>query len=312
MPELPEVETTVRDLDKLIVGKTITGVWTSYNSPYHYGKNQIKDPAYFRKFKTAIINKKIINVTRRAKNVLIHLENNKTILIHMKMTGHLLYGEYLKKTPKQIQKDNVEWVPKLKTGPLTDKFNGWLRLVFTLSNNSQKAKHLALSDLRKFAKVTLINTDDLENSPEISHIGPEILNNFTAVDFIKRIQKYPKKTIKQTLLDQTVIAGIGNIYSDESLWLAKIHPAKLVKQLNEEKLKILFKEIKKVLKKSINLRGDSMSDYRTPYGTKGGFQNKHNVYQRKNQNCNLRGCSGIIERIVVAGRGTHFCSKCQK
>jgi len=304
MPELPEVETTVRDLEKMTVGLKITDAWSGYDSEYHYGKSHIKDPKYFAKFKKNIVGKKIIGTSRRAKNVLIHLEDNLTILVHMKMTGHLLYGPY---KIRQLADKDI-WEPQTKNGPLNDKFNGWIRLAFSLSNK----KHLVLSDLRKFAKVTLLPTDNLEHSDDIAHIGPEILENFTATDFIKRIRKYPQRNIKATLLDQTVVAGIGNIYSDESLWLAKIHPATLVHKLDDEKLKILFREAKKVLKKGIDFRGDSMSDYRTPSGEKGNFQNEHNVYQRAKKSCKRKGCKGIIERIVVATRGTHICPVCQK
>ena len=285
----------MRDLEKLVVGKTIIDVWSSYKSPHYIGKNQIKDPKYFNKFKKEVIGQKIVGTSRKGKNVLVHLKN-KTILVHMKMTGHLLYGKY-----EQTGGPTSPWIPKSKNknNPLNDRFNGWIRLVFSLSNKH----HLVLSDLRKFAKITL--EDDTEK------LGPDPFN-IKVSEFIKKIQKHSKKPIKQVLLDQSVIAGVGNIYSDESLFLAKIHPSTLVDRLSEKKLKTLFLDLKKVLKKGITLRGDSMSDYRTPYGTKGEFQNKHNVYQRKGSPCTIKNCTGIIKRIVVATRGTHFCPKCQK
>jgi formamidopyrimidine-DNA glycosylase len=290
MPELPEVHTTATELNKLLKNKKIVNVWTSYKSSYY--KDQIKNPKYFQKFNKEILNSKIISVTRRAKNILINLDNNKTILIHMKMTGHLLYGSY------KFNKN--EWKPNQK-GPLNDKMNGWIRLVFTLNNN----KHLALSDLRKFAKVTLEN--------ETEHLGPEPLEeSFKFSNFKYQIYKKLNSKIKMVLLDQAIIAGIGNIYSDESLWMSQIHPEALVKNLNDTQIRNLLKNIKEVLQKGIKFSGDSMSDYRRPDGTPGNFQKHHCVYQRKNQPCKRRCCKGKISRIVVGGRGTHYCPECQK
>jgi formamidopyrimidine-DNA glycosylase len=290
MPELPEVHTTVTDLNKVIKGNKITAIWTNYKSSYY--QNQIKNPAYFKKFKKEVVGAKITNVKRRAKNILINLDNEKTILIHMKMTGHLLYGKF--------KKEKNEWVPNQK-GPLNDKMNGWIRMVFSFSNG----KHLALSDMRKFAKVTLEN--------DLDHLGPEPLDkSFTFDVFKKQINKKPNGKIKTVLLNQELISGIGNIYSDESLWLAKIEPETLVKMLSDEQIKVLHKNIKEVLKKGIKLSGDSMSDYRRPNGEPGNFQKHHRVYQRKNLDCFRKTCKGKIQRKVVNGRGTHFCPKCQK
>jgi len=316
VPELPEVETTANDLNELIVGKKISDVWSGYDSPYYYDKPQIKDPKFFKKFKKIIIGTKVISVSRRAKNVLINLSNNKTILIHMKMTGHILYGKY------EYSKKNKEWTPKEKSGPLNDPFNAWLRFVIEFSNG----KHLALSDMRKFAKVTLLDTASLNESEDLKKVGPEIFEkNFNFKVFKERLEKKPNGNIKTVLMDQEIVAGIGNIYSDEALWLTKIHPETKVKNLinknkkSETELKELFKNIKLVLKKGINFKGDSMQDYRRPSGESGSFQKHHAVYQRKKEDCkrNMKTkdkarCKGKIERIVVNGRSSHFCPVCQK
>lgn len=300
MPELPEVETTARELGKLVSGLKITDVWTSYNSPYYHGKNQIKNPAFFRKFKKEVIGKKIVGTSRRAKNVLIHLEGNQTILIHMKMTGHILYGRYAFK--------KKEWVAD-EEGPLKDPFNGWIRLAFSLSNK----KHFVLSDMRKFAKITLLKTDELRESEDLKNLGPEPLEkSFTSKIFSERISMKPNGKIKTVLMDQSLLSGVGNIYSDEALWLAKMHPETIVRNISSQNMKNLFKHVIDVLKSGINFGGDSMSDYRTPSGEKGQFQEHHNVYQRKGADCKRKSCEGIIERIVVGGRGTHFCRTCQK
>ena len=133
MPELPEVHTTATGLNKEIGGLKITEVWTDYNSTFHAGKNNIKNPAFFRRFKKEILGAKVDHVGRRGKNVLIHLDNNKTILVHMKMTGHIMYGDYNREDP----------------------FNGFIHFIVTFSNK----KTMELSDMRKFAKVTLVETE---------------------------------------------------------------------------------------------------------------------------------------------------------
>lgn len=300
MPELPEVHTTATDLDKMLKGKKILDIWTNYNSPYYKTKSQIKNPRYFKLFKKEVVGERVKSVERIAKNVLIHLTNNKTILVHMKMTGHLLYGKY-----KKVKGD---WVPK-EEGPLKDKWNGWIRLVFTLDNN----KHLVLSDLRKFAKVTLLETSTLHTSEDLKNLGPDPLDrSFNIKKFSKQLDKKPNGKIKTVLMDQTLIAGIGNIYSDEALWLSKIHPETVVRKIDQEKRKELLREIKKILRKGISFKGDSMSDYRRPSGEPGAFQHHHRVYQRKKLPCLRRGCKGEIARKVVGGRSAHYCNKCQR
>lgn len=304
MPELPEVHTTATDLDKLLKGKKIVDIWNSYNSPYYKGKPQIKNPVYFKLFKKEVVGEKVLSVSRVAKNVLINLSGDKTILVHMKMTGHLLYGEFeMKGTGK-----NSEWKAK-GDGPLTDKWNGWIRAVFILDNK----KHLALSDLRKFAKVTLLQTSLLHQSTDLKDIGPDPTTAiFNLKKFSEQIDKKPNGKIKTVLMDQSLIAGIGNIYSDEALWMSKIDPETLVSKVNSEKRKELLKNIKLVLKKGIDFKGDSMSDYRRPNGEPGNFQNHHSVYQRKNLPCKRGTCKGTIKRKVVGGRGSHYCDTCQK
>lgn len=318
MPELPEVHTTATDLNKLLKGQSISDVWTSYNSPYYKGKPQIKNPKYFKLFKKEVVGEKVVSVNRVAKNVLINLTGDKTILVHMKMTGHLLYGDYEKK--------GKEWIAT-KEGPLTDKWNGWIRLVFTLSgtktgsgsatsrsaSSSSSKKHLVLSDLRKFAKVTLLQTSTLLESNDLGKIGPDPLDKiFDFKTFCRQINKKPNGKIKTVLMNQELIAGIGNIYSDESLWMSKIDPETIVSKISDAKRKELLKNIKIILKKGIDFKGDSMSDYRRPSGEPGDFQNHHSVYQRRGEDCKRRNCKGKIARKVIGGRSSHYCASCQK
>ena len=307
MPELPEVQTTVNGINATVKGLKITGVWTNYNSAHHAGKDNIKDPAFFESFKKLVIGTKIKESTRRAKNVLIHLSNDHTIIVHMKMTGHALYGKY--KLGWNEEKQKEEWVAA-EAGPLRDdSFNRHIRLVFTLSDG----KHLALSDLRRFAKVTIAKTDELDISEHLSTSGPEPLNDsFDLSSFKARLAKKPNGPIKIVLMNHEVVAGIGNIYSDEILWRAGIHPLEKVKDISSPKAALIFKAMKEILRKGIDFGGDSMSDYRNINGEAGEFQNKHNAYRKTGKKCTKPGCAGVITRIKVGGRSGHFCNVHQK
>lgn len=283
MPELPEVQTTVNGLNRFVKGLTIKDVWTDYYSEFHLGKPNIKDRKYFKKFRIAVVGAKILGATRRAKNILIGLDNGKTILVHMKLTGYLFYGDCQQK----------------------EKF---VHIVWKLSNG----KCLALSDLRKFAKVTLVDTDKLKIDSDLKNLGPEPLEkNFTWQKFKERLLKKPKMKIKQALMDQTIIAGIGNIYSDEMLWRASIHPLQKVAEIPQVKIKKMYTAMRKILQHSIKIGGDSESDYRNILGQRGNFQNETRAYGRDGENCSKPKCLGIIKRIKIAGRSAHFCPKHQ-
>jgi formamidopyrimidine-DNA glycosylase len=300
MPELPEVQTTVNGLNKHIIGLTIKDCWTNYGSSYFKGSLTIKDAGYFTKFKEEILGKKVVSVERRAKNILINLSGGITILVHMKMTGHLLFGSY--KFNSKNTKD--PWEPIEPEG-LKDPFNRHVRFII----NFNKGKSLALSDVRKFAKVTAISTEILHDSLHLNTIGPEPLKpEFTFDRFKARLELRPNGKIKQVLMDQSILAGIGNIYADESLWHAGIHPLEKVRDLPLTRLRQLYAAIRSTLSKGIDFGGDSMSDYRNVSGEKGKFQEKHHAYKKTGMKCDKPGCKGIITRISLGGRGTHFCS----
>ena len=164
MPELPEVETTVRGLNKNIKNQKITDVWTSYNSTFHKGKNNIKDKAYFPIFKKLVVGQKVKNVVRRGKNILIRLDNNHTIIAHMKMTGHFLYGKYI------FDEKNKTWCAT-ESKTLQNPFSRFIRLTFTLSSGN----NIAFSDMRKFAKVFIIKTTEEQTCFDLKNLGPEPL-----------------------------------------------------------------------------------------------------------------------------------------
>jgi formamidopyrimidine-DNA glycosylase len=300
MPELPEVQTTVNGLNRHIRDLKIVNVWTDYNSAFQKGKDSVKDPVYFKYFKKEVIGARVVSASRRAKNILIHTDKKSVILIHMKMTGHLMYGDYNR----------------------ADPFNRFIHLIFTFNNG----KTLELSDMRKFAKVTLIPEANLEKGPDqslhLSNIGPDPLDkSFTLAVFRGRLHRRPTGRIKNVLMDPSIIAGIGNIYSDEALWRAGINPEERVKDIFAQKdsdasLKKLYTASISVLKKGIDFGGDSMSDYRNIDGDRGRFQGEHQAYRKTGQTCSMRisgkRCKGIIMRKIVGGRSAHFCSVHQK
>lgn len=294
MPELPEVETTVNGLKTKVLKRTFVDVWTNW-------EKLIKKPKDFKVFKKQIKNKKIIKVWRRAKNIILDLSDNYSLLIHQKMTGHLLVGKW-------ELKNNI-WKPKEK-GPLNDPYNRFIHIIFFLDNGSM----IALSDLRKFAKIELWKTNELLNSKELKSLGPEPLDkNFTFGKFKEALNPPAggkKGKIKQVLMKPEIIAGIGNIYSSEALWRAKIHPERNVAKLSDSELKLLYQAIQKVLRIGIELGGDSFSDYRKVDGSKGNFDTKRKAYQREGQKC-FR-CKTLIKRIKVAGRSAFYCPLCQK
>jgi len=288
MPELPEVETIVLDLRKKVLLRTFIDVWTDW-------KKMIKRPNSFEEFRKAIIGKKILDIRRRGKNILIDLSQDKILLIHQKLTGHLLLGKW--------QFKNGNWQSLIKGFLSEDPMNRFLHLIFWLDDKRQ----LALSDLRKFAKVELWDNEELKK--ELSSFGPEPLEKDFTFEKFKECFKGKRGRIKQILMDQTVIAGIGNIYSDETLWQAKICPFKDVSKLTDEELKEIYQAMKEILAKAIKLGGESISDFRRISGERGHFDKERKVYRREGKPC--PSCGTKIKRTKLGGRSAHYCPNCQ-
>ena len=300
MPELPEVQTTVDGLRSKVLNRTFIDVWSDW-------KKLVKKPKDFEQFKKEIKGKKIKKIYRRAKNIVFDLSEGYSLLVHQKMTGHLLFGEW--------KEENNKWIPK-KDGPLSDPYNRFIHIIFFFNNN----KMMALSDARKFAKIELQKTDDLLNGKEFKNLGPEPLEKSFTFDKFKKALENKKAAkgeprqrrgrVKQIIMDPAVIAGIGNIYASEALWQAKIYPGKSVAKLNGKELKSLYQAIRKVLTLGVKLGGDSFSDYRRPDGTKGDFNTHRKVYKREGQKCSR--CKTEIKRIKFGGRSAFYCPYCQK
>lgn len=308
MPELPEVETTVRGLNETVKGLKIVDAWSSLPKKSHARKDEIKNLNFWNKFKREIIGKKILKAERRGKNILIHLATGQTMLIHMKMTGHLMYGKY---RPGK-NSDGLEghaWPWWADDQALQDPYNRFIRVLFKLNNRYS----LAFCDSRKFGKVTMFETHESANTRHLKDLGIDALDpQMTYAKFKAALMKRANGRIKNVLMDQTLIAGIGNIYSDEMLWESSVHPMEAVRNIPETKFKKMFTAMKPLLKRGINFGGDSTSDYRNIYGLPGKFQNKHHVYRKTDKPCARPGCKGVIMRRMVGGRSAHYCPAHQK
>jgi formamidopyrimidine-DNA glycosylase len=282
MPELPEVETTVLSLKQKVLKKTFVCTWA---------ENKEEDIP-------KLIGRKILDIRRFGKGIYIFLDDKNILFIHLRMTGHLLLGEW------ELIKDNINkkgcWQSKNKI--LQEKKNGFLRFVFFLDNKKQ----LALSDSRRFAKVSLLTPEEAEE--KIKKLGPDPLL-IKKEEFVN-LFKNKKTSIKPLLMDQNFLSGVGNIYAAEVLFKAKINPLRKANTLKKEEIEKIYKFLQSILKESIKLSGDSTSDYRLLTGEKGGYQKHHLVYDRKGLPC-FR-CKSRIERRVVGGRGTYYCPFCQK
>ena len=312
MPELPEVETLRRELALAVRGKTIKSAkvdWPKMVKPL--------TPAQFsQKFK----NQKIVAVKRRAKVLILELSSGNFLLIHLKLTGQLVYQK-IKKTPRLRSGQARKQENKLVFGghPLPLRFseaspqkggvvglpNKFTHIIFEFTDGTK----LYFNDLRKFGWARLV--DKFQVSKLLREFGVEPLSkDFTFDKFREILKKYPNRKIKQVLLDQSLIAGVGNIYADESCFCAKILPARVVKTLKEEEIKALFGCIPKILEFAIAKKGTSADDYVQLDGSQGKMLPYLKVYGRKGERC--KRCPGKVEKIKLNGRGTHFCRKCQK
>ena len=292
MPELPEVETIVRDLKKKILNLKIKDVWTD-------SEKMIKKPKQFNYFKKELKGRTIKGARRRGKNILIDISGDKVLLIHQKISGHLLYGKW--------RKEKQKWISEIQGSLINDYWNSFLHFIIFFNNNKQ----LALSDLRKFSKIELWDKEKLEKSEYLQFLGAEPLErSFTFKKFKESLSKRKRGKIKQILMDQKVIVGIGNIYANEILWKSKVNPFKDLNDLEEKDLKMIYQNIKIILKEAIRLKGSSVSDFRQISGEKGRFDNLLNVYRKEGEKCPV--CKNKIKRDKISQRSTFFCPKCQR
>lgn len=288
MPELPEVETTKNDLKAKVLGSTIVSVRTDVEKAF-------KEPP-FEVFKEKIAGETIINVRRRAKNLILILSDGKNLLIHLRMTGHVMVAD-----ARDI--NGFQWVERPSNPDLKDPQNRFIHFVFELDNG----KVIALCDLRKFAELRLVDKDRLEEL--FSDLGAEPMGDHFSFEDMQALLRKVRGPIKKVLLDQDKIAGIGNIYADEICFDAGINPLARTEKLTEDELRKIYNSTLKILGEAIDRRGTSIADFRDTNGRMGSYQTVRRVYKRKGEPC--VNCNTPIERIVVVQRGTHFCPHCQ-
>lgn len=276
MPELPEVQTIVNQLQQKIIDKKIKSIDIRL-AKMVFGLSA-------KKFIQTVVGNKIKSLDRRAKIIIINLSNNVSLLIHLKLSGQVIYQ------PKNLIK--------------IDKHS---HLIYHFTDGSL----LLHNDMRQFGWVKLIKTSELEKYFQTEKFGPEPLaKDFTLKKFKEILAVKKQQKIKPLLMDQKFMAGIGNIYAQEACFCAKVLPTRAVKTLAEQEIKDLYFCLIKILKKAIACHGSSVDDYLDAQGKKGDYVCYLKVYDRLSKKC-IR-CSGIIKKVVLAGRGTYYCDKCQK
>lgn len=286
MPELPEVETVRSGLSRLIVKKTIRSI--SHDTPKSF-PNPTSEVDEFA------VGARVVSVRRRAKVLMIDLESNYTFVIHLKMTGQLVF--------RGQQVFGAGHPSDSLVGKLPDKST---RAVVKFDDGS----HLYFNDQRKFGWMRLMPTISVPEIDFMKRVGPEPLEDaFTGEILFERLQRRKNTSIKAAILDQSVLAGVGNIYADESLWGARLHPATLVKNLTKSQVNLLASEIKYVLSLAIEKGGSTDRNYLDAEGKKGSYLTFARVFRREGQACPR--CGSVIEKTRVAGRGTHICPNCQ-
>lgn len=308
MPELPEVETVKRGLEVFLPGLIVADV--TFDTPKSF-PNSAQDVKQF------LIGAQVGEVTRRGKALIIALSTHYSLFIHLKMTGQLVYVSKQNKQgnlsahDSQLKTRDLSGELRFGAGHPNDSLIHALpdrttRVTISFTNGAD----LFFNDQRKFGWVKLLPTEALQHEDFIKKLGPEPLEDgFTNTEFIQRIRRRLGTSIKAALLDQSVLAGVGNIYADESLWAAKIHPATLVKNVSDKALKVLHQELISVLLLSIEKGGSTDRNYVNAEGKKGSYISFAKVFRRDKHPCPR--CNTTIIKIRVAGRGTHICPKCQ-
>ncbi|MCL2451602.1 hypothetical protein FWD20_01855 [Candidatus Saccharibacteria bacterium] len=341
MPELPEVETVRRGLERLIVGRRVLDVRVLNPKSFDSDENNIK---------RFILGARIIAIRRRAKILIIDLSTDYSLVIHLKMTGQIVFrgnetwgaghptDSFVAELPDRSTRVEFELggaretvfssdpsSPEMSysgapTEPSSSKTNlsGTSGIYISESEGKKSSEksfagataHLFFNDQRKFGWIKLLPTTEVEKIDFIQKLGPEPLTGDPYDEFLKRVRRRNNTTIKAAILDQSVVAGIGNIYADESLWGAKIHPATRVRDLTDAQMKKILREAIKAMNKSLAAGGSTMQNYVQSDGSRGNYLDKFaNVFRRDGEACPR--CGHTIEKIRVAGRGTHYCPKCQ-
>jgi len=289
MPELPEVEVVKRSLtskiQKLVVEKITV---KDEKLRYRINKKKLK----------ILLGLKIIKILRRSKFLLFVFEKNTVMLVHLGMTGKFFF---LNKNAKKFKTSFYYNIDESKD----NKHN---RLIFSLS----KKQKLIYNDVRKFGFIKILDKRQLKYNLHLKNLGPEPLGNSFDFKYFKNYLINRNRTIKDILMDQKFVSGLGNIYVNEVLFLSKVKPTKKTYLIKNKEIHKIIKNTKKTLKKAISLGGSSLRDFSSSDGKKGEFQQYFYVYGRKGENCLNRNCNKKIIKIIIGNRATFYCPKCQK
>ncbi len=281
MPELPEVESIRLQLEKFLLGHKISSI-------------EVKNRRIFEDNEKDIFGAKFINTRRFGKVTVLDLDNGKSLMIHVKMTGQIIYRG-----------------PNLEKPLLSPKISGGLggrhtHVIFTLDREGM----IYYNDFRAFGWIKIVDTNLVEKTGLVGKMGPEPFASLT-LEYFKDILSKTKRNIKVLIMDQSKIAGVGNIYANDALYLAKINPKRTANSLNENEIKSLYKAIHEVLKEGMKHGGSSENSFVTPDGGEGGYQRHTLVYGKNGHLCTVCKKEKIL-KIMIGGRGTYFCPYCQK
>ncbi len=301
MPELPEVETIKNQLEKVLVGHKIVDV-------------EIRQAKSFRGDKKLVVGRKIVGIKRRAKMMIVELASSgqrlasSYLLIHLKMTGQLIYQGKSKKEEGKT-KSTADWVTGLP--------NNHTRVILRLDNGGT----LFFNDQRLFGWVRVVDKEQLEK--EFKNYGPDIIDKKVTGDYFYNLLQRTNRAVKLVILDQAKVAGVGNIYANDGLWCAGISPVRKAKSIELKQVNKLVDCLKQVVRKGIKYGGATASDdnYVNAFGGEGKYQRQFLAYEQQGKKCQRKGrapggaryiCKGIIRKTRLGGRGTYFCSVCQQ
>ena len=286
MPELPEIEIVKRSLFKMINKAKIIDIKIN-NKNLRY-----KIPHTFSKH---LINEKILRISRRSKYLIFHFKK-KLLLVHLGMTGKLLL---MRSRDSTIFKTSFYY-----DFNILQKHN---HIYFILNNGLV----LVYNDIRRFGFFKLYNTTQLNKIIFLQKLGLEPFSKTFNIKYFEKFVQNKKKNIKNLLMDQTFVSGLGNIYVNETLFKSKIHPLRMSNSLNNKEIKNLILSIKKILRLSISKGGSSIRDFKNIFGKSGNFQQFFKVYGQENKNCSRISCKGKIQKIQISNRSSFYCNKCQ-
>ncbi len=289
MPELPEVEVVKRSLNKKIQKLIIKKV-KIIDGNLRY---QVNRPAILK-----LIGKRINKIYRRSKFLIFELSSQIFILVHLGMTGKFFFVNKKNKTFKTSFYYNIN----------DKKDNNHNRVIFYLENNIK----LIYNDVRKFGFIKILNLEDYNDNPHLINLGPEPLESEFSTSYFKDYIERRNRSVKDILMDQRCVSGLGNIYVNEILFKSGIIPTKTVSKLKVNEVAKIVKNTKRILKRAIKFGGSSIKNFSSDDGKKGDFQQNFKVYGRNNKECSNADCNNLISRIVISNRSTFYCTRCQK